>query len=126
MAVTHDDVRHIADLARLAVSPSRLEDLVRELNGILAHMDVLRDVETGDTEDDNAYTGLPPTSTPLRSDTSGPIPLLRPIESFAPATRDGFIIVPRLASHVAAKDGVELSPEAEEALIVDDDLSGGG
>ena len=42
VAVTHDDVRHIADLARLAVSPSKLDDLVRELNGILTHMDVLR------------------------------------------------------------------------------------
>ncbi len=116
MAVTHDDVRHIADLARLAVSPSRLDDLVRELNGILTHMDVLREVETGDSEDDNAYTGLPLTSTPLRPDTSGPIPMARPIESFAPSVRDGFIIVPRLASHVVPADGGPLTPEAEEAL----------
>lgn len=123
MAVTHDDVRHIAELARLAVSPSRLDDLVRELNGILAHMDVLREVETGDVEDD-AHAGLPATSTPLRSDTSGPIPMALPLESFAPATRDGFIIVPRLASHVATTDtGGELIPEDDEALNADDDLS---
>lgn len=99
MAVTHEDVLHIADLARLAVSPTKLDDLVRELNGILTHMEVLREVETGEAEEDNAYTGLPVQSTPLREDTSGPIPMALPLESFAPKTRDGFIIVPRLASH---------------------------
>lgn len=99
MAVTHDDVRHIADLARLAVNPSRLDDLVSELNGILTHMDVLREVETGEAEEDNAYTGLPALSTPLREDKSGPTPMTLPLESIAPAMRDGFIIVPRLASH---------------------------
>jgi len=99
LAVSHDDVLHIADLARLAVSPSRLDDLVRELNGILAHMDVLREVETGEAEDDNAYTGLPAISTPLREDMSGPTPMALPLESIPPAMRDGFIIVPRLASH---------------------------
>ena len=104
MAVSHDDVRHIASLARLAVHDSKLDDLVRELNGILTHMDVLREVETGESESDTSYTGLPPTSTPLRPDSSGPIPMTLPIESFAPAVRDGFIIVPRLASHVDAID----------------------
>ena len=99
MAVTHDDVRHVAGLARLAVDESRLDSLVRELNGILEHMEVLAEVETGDAGDYTSYTGLTPTSTPLREDSSGPIPLNRPIESFAPATRDGFILVPRLASH---------------------------
>ena len=115
MAVSHDDVRHIASLARLAVDESKLDDLVRELNGILTHMDVLREVETGEGEPDTSYTGLSPTSTPLRSDSSGPIPMMLPIESFAPATRDGFIIVPRLASHVEAGN------EAVEALA--DELS---
>jgi len=99
LAVTHEDVLHIADLARLAVSPSKLDDLVRELNGILTHMDVLREVETSEAEEDNAYTGLPVQGTPLREDTSGPTPMALPLESFAPKMRDGFIIVPRLASH---------------------------
>lgn len=99
MAVTHDDVRHIAGLARLGVSPSRLDDLVRELNGILAHMEVLAQVNTAEISGESSSTGMPAASTPLRSDSSGPIPMLRPLESFAPEVRDGFIIVPRLASH---------------------------
>lgn len=107
MAVTHDDVRHIAELARVGVSAERLDDLVRELNGILAHMEVLAQVDTTATESDAAPSGRSPASTPLRSDSSGPIPMLLPLESFAPSTRDGFITVPRLASH---DDTVDSAP----------------
>lgn len=107
MAVTHDDIRHIAELARVGVSTSRLDELVRELNGILAHMEVLAQVDTSSIEDDSSPSGMPPTCTPLRSDSSGPIPMLLPLESFAPSTRDGFITVPRLASH---DDPVDRAP----------------
>ena len=104
MAVTHDDVRHVAELARLAVEETRLDHLVSELNGILTHMDVLSQSDTKEIE----RTILTPTvSTPLRSDSSGPIPLLMPKETFAPAMRDGFLIVPRLASH---EDGADTTP----------------
>jgi aspartyl-tRNA(Asn)/glutamyl-tRNA(Gln) amidotransferase subunit C len=107
VAVTNDDVRHIAELARVGVSPDRLDDLVRELNGILEHMGVLAQVETPASESDPSPSGRQPECTPLRSDSSGPIPLLLPLESFAPSTRDGFITVPRLASH---DDPVDSTP----------------
>jgi len=104
MAVTHDDVRHVAQLGRLAVEEEGLDHLVSELNGILTHMDVLSQVDTKEID----RTVLSPTvSTPLRSDSSGPIPLLLPKETFAPAMRDGFFIVPRLASH---EDGADNTP----------------
>ncbi len=98
MSVSHDDVRHIAELARLTVSPSRLDALAAELNGILAHMDVLAAVDT------SRVPVLPtaPTRTHLRSDSSGPIPLALPRESFAPSIQEGFFTVPRLASHEVA------------------------
>lgn len=101
MAVTHEDVRHVAELARLAVDVSRLDALVAELNGILGHMDVLSQVNTREVE---LAESVPTASTPLRSDSSGPIPLLVPIGSFAPSMRDGFFIVPRLASHEDESD----------------------
>ena len=50
MAVTRDDVAHVAELARIALDESRVDDLVRELNGILSHMDVLRKVDTEGVE----------------------------------------------------------------------------
>ena len=104
MAVTHDDVMHIAELARLSVPSARIEHLVQELNGILGHMDVLSQVDTRDVDQ---MAIRPSEGTPLRSDTSGPIPLLAPIASFAPEIRDGFFIVPRLATH---EDGEDRTP----------------
>ena len=96
MAVTRDDVAHIAALARLALDDPQITRMVVELNAILGHMDVLQRVETaGRTAD-----GAPPqASMPLRRDAGPPLALLRPIASFAPSLRDGFFLVPRLATH---------------------------
>ena len=96
MAVTPDDVRHIAQLARVAVDAGRVPELVRELNGILEHMDALRKVNTKGVE---PTTGIGDAGLALREDSGPPIPLARPVEGFAPATREGFLIVPRLATH---------------------------
>ena len=46
MAVSDDDVRHVAALARLGSSRADVPSLVHELNGILEHMEVLARVET--------------------------------------------------------------------------------
>ena len=96
MAVTQADVLHVAELARLYVAPERLEHLVSELNGILTHMDVLGKTDTSAIDSNVA---LPVESTPLRSDSSGPLPMFTSRESFAPSMRDGFFVVPRLATH---------------------------
>jgi len=101
MAVNHDDVRYVAELARLSVGDDRLDELVGELNGILAHMDVLAQVNTAGVEQ---AISDPVESTPLRSDSGGPLALESPREDFAPAMRDGFFIVPRLATHEDTAD----------------------
>ena len=46
MAVTREDVLHIADLARLGVDETRAEELTKELTSILGHMEVLSQVDT--------------------------------------------------------------------------------
>lgn len=102
MAVTPDDVRHVARLARLGLDPARLEPLVRELNGILGHMEQLAAVDTSgiDMTTDaglRSASGVPTAA--LRSDEGPPIPLALPREAFAPEMRDGFFLVPRLATH---------------------------
>jgi aspartyl-tRNA(Asn)/glutamyl-tRNA(Gln) amidotransferase subunit C len=97
VAVTREDVLHVAELARLGVEPARVDSLVIELNGILEHMEVLGAVETGGRTGDG---GGRTTATPMRSDIDGtPIPLAVPRETFAPEMRDGFFLVPRLATH---------------------------
>ena len=96
MSVTVEDVRHIAALARLGLPPERIPSLVAELNRILEHMDVLAAVPS---RPEQRVTGVSAGGMPLRQDAGPQIPLARAREDFAPAMRDGFFLVPRLASH---------------------------
>ena len=96
MSVTTDEVRKVAELARLAIAEERVPALVGELNRILGHMDVLSKVKTGQSV---AAEGVGAAGTPLRADTGPSVTLERPIADFAPAVRDGFLLVPRLATH---------------------------
>ena len=97
-AVSIEDVRHVAALARLGVTDATAASLVRDLNTILQHMAVLNDVKattpsaTGDAQEIR-----------LREDRIGAIPLTLPLEAFAAEMRDGFFVVPRLASHEDAE-----------------------
>jgi aspartyl-tRNA(Asn)/glutamyl-tRNA(Gln) amidotransferase subunit C len=93
MAVSFDDVRHIASLARLSVPDAKLPVLAKELSEILGHMDVLQSVNVGS----GAAPDLP--GMPLREDGGTQYPLYHSRESFAPSMRDGFFLVPRLATH---------------------------
>jgi aspartyl-tRNA(Asn)/glutamyl-tRNA(Gln) amidotransferase subunit C len=101
VAVTIDDVRHIAGLARLGLDDDRATLLVRELNTILGHMDALSRVNTDRVQEaiGAGAGGLPP-----RPDTGPPIPLARSLDAFAPAMRDGFFLVPRLSTHESAEE----------------------
>ena len=101
MAVTIDDVRHIAELARLGLDAERARLLVAELNTILGHMDALSKVDTAGVE---PTVGVGATGTPLRADAGQPPPLARTPEAFAPAMRDGFFVVPRLGTHEKAEE----------------------
>lgn len=101
MAIGPDDVRHVAALARLAVPERQLPGLVAQLNGILSHMDALAQVKTSGVM---GAAGVGDAAMPLRADIGPPIPLARPLESFAPQTRDGFLLVPRLATHESSGD----------------------
>jgi aspartyl-tRNA(Asn)/glutamyl-tRNA(Gln) amidotransferase subunit C len=96
MAVTIDDVRHIASLARLGVSDGRARALVAELNTILDHMTALSRVDTTGID---PLTAIGVEGAPLRSDSGPCVPLERPIAEFAPSERDGFFLVPRLSTH---------------------------
>ena len=96
MSVTEDEVRHVATLARLGLDATRIPTIAAELNGILAHMEVLSKVDTSIV---GPVTGVGAAGTPLRVDGGNQIPLARPREAFAPAMRDGLLLVPRLATH---------------------------
>lgn len=96
MPVTREDVLHIAELARLGVDAARADELTKELSAILSHMEVLSQVDTG-TVSPTAAVGAG--GTPLRPDVGVPALMSGTLASFAPKMRDGFFIVPRLATH---------------------------
>lgn len=102
MAISEDDVRHVAALARLGLEPDRVTLLARELNGILAHMEAIAAVEARQAVVD---AGLPRGGMLLRPDEGAQLPLDTPREALAPAMRDAFFLVPRLSTHEDAEEG---------------------
>lgn len=96
MAVSADDLRNVAELARLQLDPARIPALVAELNTILSHVDALSKVKTEGAQE---AVGVGDGGMPLREDKGPPIPLARDLAAFAPDMRDGFFLVPRLATH---------------------------
>lgn len=97
--VTLDDVRHVARLARLGLTEQQARDITRELNTILEHMAVLSRIDTAGVREYSAVHH----PMPLRADHGPPTPLGARPETFAPEMRDGFFVVPRLASHEDAE-----------------------
>lgn len=104
MAVTREDVLHVATLARLALDETSVPRLVNELNGILEHMEVLKKVDTARVM---GAEGVGDAGMPLRADGGPPYALAHSREEFAPEMRDGFFLVPRLSTHEDATESVE-------------------
>ncbi len=101
MPISIADVHHIASLARLGLSDARAAAMAAELNGIVVHLDALANVDTAGVEE---AIGVGARGAPVRTDNGPPIPLERAIDAFAPNLRDGFFLVPRLASHESADE----------------------
>ena len=101
MAVSIDDVRHIASLARLGLTEHRAAAIVNELNTILGHMDELAKVDTAGVQE---AIGVGAEGLPVRKDVGPPYPLARSLEAFAPSIRDGFLLVPRLSTHESTEE----------------------
>lgn len=96
MTISLDEVRHIAGLARLGLSPERARAIAHELSSILAHMEVLSRVDTSGVPEAVASgeQGML-----LRDDEPAASRLTRTPEAFAPEFQDGFFLVPRLSTH---------------------------
>lgn len=95
MAVTREDVLMVARLARLALDPEELDRMTDQLNGILTHIEELRELSL---EDVPPFEVAAEGAAPLRSDGPGADTLLHEPGSFAAEWRGGFFTVPRLAA----------------------------
>jgi len=93
MSVDAATVRRIAHLARIAVAEDEVEHLRGELNAILAFVELLSEV---DVEGVEPMTSVIPMEMKKRPDevTDGGIP--DDILKNAPATEDGFFVVPKV------------------------------
>ena len=90
MALTADEVRYIAKLARVALSDAEVERLGGELSTILEHFQVLNDIDTQD---------VPPTAQSFdlhnveRPDETRPSFALEDVLRNAPRREDGYFRV---------------------------------
>ena len=101
MAVTRDDVKHVAALARLGLTDERAGQFTAQINTILQHMEVLSKVDTDRLE---PVVGVGAERAPLQQDKGPSVRLDTPIEQFAPQVRDGLFLVPRLSTHETAEE----------------------
>lgn len=58
MALTKDEVRHVAKLARLNLSDEELEKYTSQLESVFKHFDKLKEIDTENVEETSQVTGL--------------------------------------------------------------------
>jgi aspartyl-tRNA(Asn)/glutamyl-tRNA(Gln) amidotransferase subunit C len=93
MAISIEDVEHVAKLARLALSDDEKETFRRQLSDVLEHARIISEVDT---------SGVPPTSHPLplvnvfRHDRSRPSLPQDEVTSNAAWAEDGAFKVPKI------------------------------
>ncbi len=92
-ALSHDEVAHVARLARLELEDAELETYRQQLSHVLEHVEAVRRLDTA---------ALAPTSHPfalenvLRPDTVAPGVARDEVLAAAPAAEDGRFRVPRI------------------------------
>lgn len=93
MAITEADVRHVAMLARLALTDEQVRTLTAELSGVLGHIDSIRKLD---------LEGVEPTEHPLAMTNATRADVVRPglprAEALrnAPATDGTAFVVPAI------------------------------
>jgi aspartyl-tRNA(Asn)/glutamyl-tRNA(Gln) amidotransferase subunit C len=93
MSVDQDTVRRIAKLARIALEEDRVEPMMNELNGILAWVEQLKEVDVA---------GVPPMTSvvaqrlKMREDVVTEGGNADALMANAPASEDHFFVVPKV------------------------------
>lgn len=98
MSVTREEVARIASLARISMDEAALDQMVPELNNILAFVEQLREVDTAAVE---PMTAVIPQEQRLRDDVVDADPLTGggrrdDILANAPVAEHGFFCVPKV------------------------------
>lgn len=93
MSVDTDTVRHIAKLARIAVTDAEVEALVPELNNILGWVEQLQEVDVTGVE---PMTAVIPNHLRLRDDVVTDGGVRDQVLANAPVAEHGFFAVPKV------------------------------
>jgi aspartyl-tRNA(Asn)/glutamyl-tRNA(Gln) amidotransferase subunit C len=93
MSVSSEQVRHIARLARLAMSDEELERLVPELNAIIGWVEQLGEVDTDGVE---PLTAVIEQKLRLRDDVVTDGKIRDEVLANAPEAQHGFFAVPKV------------------------------
>ncbi|MGB8990628.1 MAG: Asp-tRNA(Asn)/Glu-tRNA(Gln) amidotransferase subunit GatC [Desulfobaccales bacterium] len=93
MALTRDEVLHVAQLARLSLEPAEIDLFTRQLNDILAYVEKLQELDTAGV---TPLAQVIPVSNAFRADTvTASLSREMALEN-APAQEDGAFLVPRI------------------------------
>jgi aspartyl-tRNA(Asn)/glutamyl-tRNA(Gln) amidotransferase subunit C len=93
MALTRDEVLHVAQLARLSLEAEEVERFTRQLNDILAYVEKLKELDTGGV---TPMTHAVPLFNAFREDAvTGGLPREAALDN-APAREEGAFVVPRV------------------------------
>ena len=93
MAIDAETVRKVAHLARIKTPDERLEPLAGELNGIMAWIDQLNEVDVVGVEPMTSNVAQP---LRLREDVVTDGARVEAVLSNAPKSADGFYVVPKV------------------------------
>lgn len=93
MALSKEEVLHVAKLARLEFSPEEIEKYQQELNDILNYIDMLGEV---DTEETKPLSQINDDVNNLREDIIRKSLTVEEALKNAPEAEDGAIIVPKV------------------------------
>lgn len=92
MAITTDNVRHLAKLANLALGDAEIETMARELDAIVGYVEQLRAVDTKGVEAIAQVTGLVNVT---REDQPGALLPAKAVLANAPLANEVAILVPK-------------------------------
>ena len=92
MSVSNQDVRKVANLARITLPEDRVEQMTVELNGILGWIEQLGEVDVQGVE---PMTSVVDASLPMQEDVITDGNIRDKVLANAPKSEDGFFVVPK-------------------------------
>ena len=93
MKITIDEIKHVADLARLTFSEEELQSFSKQLNDILTYVDKLGELDTAGVEPTFHAIEL---DTPYKPDEVHQVITKEESLSNAPEREEDFFVVPRV------------------------------